>query len=180
MIKNLGEIKEYRKRLNLTQKELAEKAGVSQSYITKIEAGIIEPTYNHARKILGVLENIHTNEQEKAKDFMNKKIITLNPENKIGKAIEIMKKHSISQIPIIKQNKILGIISETSIVNNINKNLSTTKISEVMENSPPIIPEESNKEMVIELLRIYPLLLVAKKGKLSGIITKTDLFKKIK
>ena len=180
MLNDLREIKEYRKKLGLTQKELAEKVGVSQSYITKIESGELEPTYSHAKKILTFLENIHITEQEKAKDFMNKKIITIKPEDKVSKAIEVMKKHSISQIPIIKNNKILGIASENCIINNMNKNPERTKVEEIMENAPPIIPEDSNKEIVIELLRVYPLLLVSKEGKVSGIITKTDLFKKMK
>jgi len=178
MITNLREIKEYRKKLNLTQKQLAEKAGVSQSYITKLEAGELEPTYNHAKKIIDVLQNIHIQEQEKAKDFMNKKVIMLKSEDKIARAIELMKKHSISQIPVIKNNKILGVISESCIVNNINKNPEKTKVEEIMENSPPIVPEETGKEIVVDLLRNYPLLLVAEKGIITGIITKTDLFKK--
>ena len=179
MLKDLREIKEYRKKLNLTQKELSEKTGFSQSYIAKIEAGELEPTYNNAKKIFDILQNIHKHEEKKAKDFMNKKVMSLKPESKVSEAIALMKKHAISQIPIIKNNQVTGIISETAIINNIQKNPGETRVKEIMENAPPIIPLDSNRDMVIELLGIYPLLLVSDKGKISGIITKTDLFRKI-
>ena len=40
---DLGEIKKLRKKFGITQKELAEKAGVTQAYIAKLENKQIDP-----------------------------------------------------------------------------------------------------------------------------------------
>jgi len=42
----INEVKDIRKRLGLTQLELAKRANVSQSLIAKIEAGRIDPRYS--------------------------------------------------------------------------------------------------------------------------------------
>ena len=54
----LEEIKKIRKKLELTQTELADRAGVSQSLIAKIEAGRIDPTYSKTKKIFAALSDL--------------------------------------------------------------------------------------------------------------------------
>ena len=46
MLENLDQIKIIRKKHGLNQKELADRADVSQSLIAKIESGNIEPSFN--------------------------------------------------------------------------------------------------------------------------------------
>ena len=58
----LSEIKRLRKKLEINQKELAVRAGVSQSLIAKIEAGKIEPTYSKACGILETLKDLEEQE----------------------------------------------------------------------------------------------------------------------
>jgi transcriptional regulator with XRE-family HTH domain len=45
-----------REKKNLTQKELAEKAGVSQSYIAKLEGGEANPTLDRIGSLLAVID----------------------------------------------------------------------------------------------------------------------------
>lgn len=49
-------IKEQRKRLNLTQAELAEKADMHEKQISRIEAGLNHPTFDNFIKIIDILE----------------------------------------------------------------------------------------------------------------------------
>ena len=49
------ELRSLRKKANLTQKELAMKAGISQALIARIEAGDVDPRVSTLRKILIVL-----------------------------------------------------------------------------------------------------------------------------
>ncbi len=44
-----------RKRMNLTQKQLSDKLGISQPYIAKLESGEANPTIGSVGEILGVL-----------------------------------------------------------------------------------------------------------------------------
>ena len=55
MVIEIREIKEIRKKLGLTQGQLANMANVSQSLIAKIEAGRLDPTYSNATKIFEAL-----------------------------------------------------------------------------------------------------------------------------
>ena len=48
---DIKEIKILRKKLEITQNELAKKSGVSQSLIAKIESSNIDPAYSSIKKI---------------------------------------------------------------------------------------------------------------------------------
>ena len=54
----LSEVKVIRKKLGLTQGELAKAAGVSQSLIAKIESTKIDPTYSKVKLIFHALESL--------------------------------------------------------------------------------------------------------------------------
>jgi predicted transcriptional regulator len=56
MLPDLNEICRRRKMLNLTQAELAKRAGVSRSLIAKLETGRLNPSYMVAKRIFDVLE----------------------------------------------------------------------------------------------------------------------------
>ena len=62
----LKDIKDIRKKFNLTQSDLAKKADVSQSLIAKIEAGRLDPTYSNAQKIFEALDTLTKKEETKA------------------------------------------------------------------------------------------------------------------
>ncbi len=48
-------ILQNRKEANITQKELAEKVGMDKSYISRIENGLIQPTFSTFIKIINAL-----------------------------------------------------------------------------------------------------------------------------
>ena len=106
MFEDLIRIKQLRQKTGLTQAQLAQKSGVSQSVITKIERGKIEPSYTIAKKIFITLEEELAKKYNEtvARNICTKKIIMLNPRDTIHKAIIQMKKHAISQIPISQDN----------------------------------------------------------------------------
>lgn len=176
----LSEIKQMRKNLGLTQKQLAEKARVSQSLIAKIESGKIDPTYHNVQKISSALDELTRHEGKKAADIMNKHVISLKPRDKAKGAVMIMKKYAISQVPIILNNKLMGIVSESTILNHLENNLDSLSLKDILEDAPPIIPKETGISVISDMLKHFPLLIVQDSGKLKGVITKADLFKNIK
>lgn len=60
-------IKSQRERLNLTQYEVASRAGTTQGYISKVEKGMKEPTITLALKICDALK---LNINDFAKDYI--------------------------------------------------------------------------------------------------------------
>ena len=96
------------------------------------------------------------------------------------KAIALMKKHAISQIPVAEGEKILGLITETLVVAHFGKDYSKLKVEEIMEDSPPVISKNTSIGAVSDLLRYFPIVIVSEKGKILGIVTKADILKSIR
>lgn len=175
----LNEFKKIRKKLNLTQAELAQKADVSQSLIAKIESGKIDPSYTNAKKIIDTLQSLNSRQELEAKDIMHKKIIFLEHDQDLKSAITIMKKHGISQMPVMNNEKVVGFVSESILIEKILDPHSYSEISEIMEPVPPILPLNANLSAIAGLLKYFPLILIEDKGIPVGIITKSDLLKVI-
>lgn len=174
----IEEIKIIRKKLSLTQSELAKESGVSQSLIAKIESGNLDPTYSNAQKIFESLNTISQKNELNSGDIIQNKILSIKPDSDISTAIKLMERHNISQLPVIEDNKSIGMVSETIILEAlINKKTGTVK--EIMRDSPPIVSSKTNVHAISSLLKFFPMVLVSKNGKLKGVITKSDLLEKL-
>ncbi len=106
--------------------------------------------------------------------------VTLPPDRSIGEALEVMRRFSISGIPITQKGKLVGIITNRDL--RFEKNPSR-KISEVMTKGDLItVPEGTDLEKAKEILhekRIEKLLIVDKKNNLKGLITVKDIMKNL-
>ncbi len=174
---DLSDISRLRKSLNITQKELARKAGVSQSLIAKIEKSRIDPSFSKARKILDTLDSL-SNAGACAQDLMNPNIISVSAGDSLKKAISRMKKANISQMPVIEERKAVGVISEATILEAFIDKGSPSTVADVMKEAPPVLGGQASLPAVTSLLRQYPIVLVADKGKIVGHITKSDILSK--
>ncbi|OVE74654.1 hypothetical protein BVX95_01620 [archaeon D22] len=173
---SISEIKTLRKKLDLTQGELAKASGVSQSMIAKIESGLLDPTYTKAKAIFETIERLEKKEEKTVKEIMQKKIISVESSTTLKDTIQLMRKNGISQMPVIENNKLLGVVSESSILDAILEAKSNdTKVSQVMSDSPPTISITASLDVVSHLLKHYPLVVVSDTGKLIGIVTKADI-----
>lgn len=178
MTYELEEIKKIRKKLDMTQTELANRAGVSQSLIAKIESGRIDPTYTNTKKIFAALSELEKKEEIKAEQLMTSKIISIGSAASVKEAIDRMKKHEISQLPVMDSNKLIGLVSESTILDAL-LNSKGKIVREVMQESPPIVSKTTSIQVVSNLLKHYPMVAVSEEGKLIGLITKSDLLGKL-
>ncbi|HIJ11522.1 TPA: CBS domain-containing protein [Candidatus Woesearchaeota archaeon] len=182
MFKSLSEIKRLRKKFHLNQKELADLAHVSQSLIAKIEAGKVEPTFSKAMQIFTALETCREKEEIKASSLMHRKVVFVDYNNSFKDIIAKMKKHGISQMPVLRRENVCGLITESKLLQEMMDHptsISEKKAEEIMDDAPPIITPKAGIHTVLELLREYPIVLVAEKGDVKGIISKADLLGKI-
>lgn len=178
MLSEIQEIKNIRKKLGLTQFQLAKMASVSQSLIAKIEASKLDPTYSNALKIFDALNNFGRKKEIKAEQIMSHKIISVLPNDTINSAILKMKKYGISQLPVIDDHKSIGMVTESSILNSMLQKKGNY-VEDIMESPPPVISSDASPQLISSLLKYFPMILVSKKGNLIGVITKADLLEKL-
>jgi len=104
--------------------------------------------------------------------------ITMDPEQKIRDALEVMKKYRISGVPITKNGKLVGILTNRDL--RFEKRLEE-KISAVMTKDHLItVPVGTTLEASKEILhknRIEKLLVVDEQNNLKGLITIKDIEK---
>jgi len=165
-------LKKKRLEAGLTQSQLAKMVGVSQAHIAKIEGEKVDPRLSTVNKILETLEG---GRGRKCSEIMTHNVITANPKDKIREASEIMVRHAISQLPIVDDGKIVGMITEEAIVRNLSPDIAEEPVEKVMQPPLPTVPEDTDVTVIKPLLEKNSGVLVTKKGKLVGIITRSDL-----
>jgi len=173
-----SKLKNIRKRLDLTQSAFAKEACVSQSLIAKIEAGRIDPTFSNVKKIAEAAERLSHREERKAEEVMTRDLMSARPSETIADIVALMSRRSISQIPVMEGNKVVGLVSESGLLEaRMKKSLAELKVRDVMSEAPPIVAPNTPVSAVMGLMRYFPAVLVTKDGTIAGIITKSDLIK---
>lgn len=176
MILTGPQLKKLRINAGFTQRQLAQLAGVSQAHIAKIENRKVDPRLSTVNKILQVLTK---GEGRKCRDIMTPNVIFAKPTDKVLKISEIMMKKAISQLPVIRKGKIIGTVTEESIIKNLHINIADETVEKIMDSPLPCVPEDTNVSMVRPLLEDHPGILVMRKGNAVGIITRSDLLKTV-
>jgi len=103
--------------------------------------------------------------------------VTISPDATVRQALEIMRSRSISGLPVVKDEKLVGIITNRDL--RFEKDLSRP-VSELMTPNPITIRENFDFEQALALLhkhRIEKLPVVDATGKLVGLITVKDIQK---
>ena len=182
MMTELKKISLMRKIRNMTQKELAEKSGISQSLVARIEAGSVDPAYSKVEKIFSVLQKEQHDNDVLAGQIMSKKISSISPLRSLAAAMKVMKNKNISQMPVVDKGVIVGTVTEKDVAHVfvMNENPSLLKVKDIMENPLPSIDIHTSLTIISSLLDAQPAVLVTKNGRTSGIITRADLLKVIK
>lgn len=177
MVFDITHLKKLRQQLGLTQHAFAQKAGISQSMVAKIEAGRLDPTYSSVKKIEQALNSLTTHQELAAKDIMHPKVITVSQDEPVKHVIKLLAVHAISQVPVVDQRgTVLGLVTESSLLEHPH-HLAAKRVEEIMTDSPPIIAPTTSLSVILQLLKFFPLVLVSKEGKLIGVITKADILK---
>ena len=167
-------LKKLRLEAGLTQRQLAKLVGISQAHIAKIENEKVDPRLSTVNKILEVLTS---GKKRKCKEIMTENVIFASPNDRVLEVSEIMMKHAISQLPVIENGIVIGTVTEESIIRNLSSTVAERKVEEIMEPPLPMIPENTSINVAKSLLEESPAVLVVKKGKVKGIITRSDLLK---
>jgi IMP dehydrogenase len=104
--------------------------------------------------------------------------ITMHPDQKIYEALEIMKKYRISGVPVTKDGKLVGILTNRDLrfEKRLDEKISTVMTKDHLITVPVGTTLEASKE-ILHKNRIEKLLVVDEKNHLRGLITIKDIEK---
>ncbi len=123
----------------------------------------------------------------KVKDLItlktDKSFISIDSNEKIRGALNLMKESDISQMPVIRENAIIGAITETRILNFILEDPVVNfekEVSEIMVDPFPTVSEEiAVKDLNRYITREVPAVITRDKSGLHHVITQYDIIQAI-
>lgn len=173
-----------RRRLGITQAQLARAAHTSQSFITKLENAKLDPAYSLASKVFSALDSLEATSGAVAGEIMTQKVHAIGPSEKVGAAVAILRKNNISQMPVMENGKAIGSVSERwmlELLSNDNyAKVLANRVGDTMDEPFPCISAKTPVAAVVGLLKYAPAVLVLKGRDVAGIISKSDLLKATK
>jgi acetoin utilization protein AcuB len=124
-------------------------------------------------------------------DWMTKKVYTVDTDDSIMDAVKVMKEKGIKHLPVVKGDRIKGIVSDRDIreftpsaatsldVYELHYLLDTTRVKDIMKanvltTTPDTPVEEAAMVLYDELIGCLP---VVENGEIAGIISDRDIFR---
>jgi acetoin utilization protein AcuB len=113
------------------------------------------------------------------KKFMSSKLVTVSEEASIAEAVNLLKKHSIRHLPVVKGEKVVGLVTETELRGAIfPAMIEDLTVKDVMISQPVTVDPEAPLEEAARLIyhnKVTALPVVDKTGELRGIISMVDM-----
>src|SRR5437588_8914055 len=107
--------------------------------------------------------------------------MTISPEAKISDALDVMRKYKISGVPVTKNKKLVGILTNRDLRFETRTDIPVSKVM-TKENliTVPVGTTLEEAEQILHKHRVEKLLVVDDKETLKGLITVKDIQKKLK
>ena len=124
----------------------------------------------------------------KVKEIMTTDVITITPDVDVVCAFEKLMKHKISSLPVVEDDKLIGIITATDVGHNLilDKYELGTSVEEIMISPVVTVSPEDTIETALKVMKdgvsssgILNQLPVLDGDKLVGIISDGDIIQKI-
>jgi acetoin utilization protein AcuB len=128
------------------------------------------------------------------KNWMNKPAITIDKTSSMQEAMNLMKTHRISLLPVMDKKRLVGVVTDRDLkkaspsdattleIHELLYLLSTIQVKDIMSSKPISVPPDFTIEETAEILlanKISGVPVVDTGGSVVGVITHTDLFKVI-
>ena len=167
------DLRERRISLDLTQSGLAERAGVSQPLIARIEGGDVDPRLSTLRRIVEALDEVE-GEVIRAASLMHEDLVSVSPDDPVSVAVERMQQEGYSQLPVINNGVPVGSISDSDVIH-AGEDVGDRPVREVMSESFPTVSMDATLAEISSLLDHYKAVMVTDGGDTMGIITQADV-----
>jgi cystathionine beta-synthase len=117
------------------------------------------------------------------KAHANKELITVDAEDKVRQALQLMKEYDISQMPVMKDEKIVGSVSENTILTFILENPlnhAEKPVSDIMDHPFPLVEEDLPVSKLNKFIsKKVPAVMARDKAGKMHILTKYDILQMI-
>ena len=104
-------------------------------------------------------------------------LIFVGPEDTVGFALEKMSQNSVTQIPVLEDNRSIGSLRESRVLTKLlsNRDLIDSPVRDIMDESFPVIEMDAPLREIKAKLQKAPALLIEDFKRITGIITRTDV-----
>ena len=125
---------------------------------------------------------------KKVKEIMTTDVVTTDPDTDVVYAFEKLMKHKISSLPVVEDDKLVGIITATDVGHNLilDKYELGTRVEEIMISPVVTVSPDDSLETVIKVMKegvsssgILNQLPVVENSKIIGIISDGDVIQEI-
>ena len=173
------DLRERRNELELTQSELASRADVSQPLIARIEGGDVDPRLSTLRRIVEALDEAE-GDVVRARDVMNTDVVNIRPDESVGAASDLMLDEGYSQIPVIRDERPEGILTNSDIRHKREETpedieVGDLPVDEVAGEGFDTAEPDTPMEQIDSYLDRNRAVIVVEDGKVVGIITEADV-----
>lgn len=178
-IPNTDELRRWRQSLGLTQAEVARRAGVSQPLIARIEKGTVDPRLSTLRAIVQAMATAERT-AVRLKDLMTTHVVAVKATDPVSAAIEVMRRHGFSQVPVVHKGVPVGSLNERHIVQWLHgakdpRALQALPVRDIMGPGFPTVDPETPVERVYGMLEEHSAVLVMERGRLIGLVARSNL-----
>jgi acetoin utilization protein AcuB len=121
-------------------------------------------------------EKAYTEKVMLVRDYMTRSPLVVSVETEVRRAFQLLKKHGFRQFPVVKDGKLVGIVTDRDLRTTLLRPNLT--VEEIMTINPVTIGEDASlgaAMLIFEKEKFNALPVVSKSRELTGIITVTDV-----
>jgi len=118
----------------------------------------------------------------KAKDIMITELLTVNPAEKVAAADLLMVRNSIGGLPVIEDEKLVGILTQRDIMlSRFSISVGGLQVADLMTRNPITVTPETSLEKILEIMltKNVERLPVIEEEKLVGLVMHGQILTKI-
>ena len=105
-------------------------------------------------------------------------LVSVEPGSSIRDALDLIEQHSVSQLPVLEEERPIGSVTESALLAAVMEDPSrlASEVAEVASEPFPVVSVEAElNEITGKLTRRTPAVLVAENGSVRGILTRYDV-----
>ena len=104
-------------------------------------------------------------------------LISVNPTETVAEALEKMNASGVTQLPVIENYHSVGSVRESRVLTKLlqDKELMNSPVSDVMDESFPVLEVDTNLAEIKKKLQKHPAVLIEDFKRITGIITRSDV-----